>query len=135
MTDVLVDTTKDILLDESDNSTNLIVEEATNLLVTNDPNILVVSDDSPYIVESVTQGPPGPPGPVGDEELPYDKLIDEINSEGDLYVGEADPGTLETQAAWRIYLLDITGGDASKRYANGSAAFDKVWTDRAMYTY
>lgn len=59
------------------------------------------------------------------------KLLDE---DGPLtYVGEALPGTLTSEAKWRIFRLDETGAGAEeliKLFMNGSTAFDQVWDDR-----
>jgi len=59
-----------------------------------------------------------------------------------LYVGEAAPGTLNSDAGWRIYkyeyVIDPVSEDmlsGTVRYAGGSIAFDKVWDNRAEYEY
>jgi len=59
-----------------------------------------------------------------------------------LYVGEAAPGTLNSDAGWRIYkyeyVIDAETEDmvsGTIRYADGSILFDKVWDDRADYEY
>ena len=56
------------------------------------------------------------------------------------YFGEAIPGTLDTDAAWRIYRYEyVTIEDdlelASVRFAEGNTNFDKVWDDREDYEY
>ena len=56
------------------------------------------------------------------------------------YVGEAMPGTLDTEAAWRTYrytyvLVDDDLEAAGLRYAEGNTNFDKVWDDREDYEY
>jgi len=56
------------------------------------------------------------------------------------YFGEAIPGTLESDAAWRIYRYEYVTieGDlelASVRFAEGNTNFDKVWDDREDYDY
>ena len=52
------------------------------------------------------------------------------------YIGEADPGTTQGVALWRIKRVsEQPDGDLEILWANGSAAFDKIWTDRATYTY
>lgn len=67
-------------------------------------------------------------------ETKYTKLIDE---EPPLtYIGEALPGTANSAATWRIFRLDETNDpDLEIRWADGTADFDKVWDDRASYTY
>ena len=56
------------------------------------------------------------------------------------YFGEAMPGTLDSDAAWRIYRYDyvMVAGDleaSGLRYAEGNTNFDKVWDDREDYEY
>jgi hypothetical protein len=67
-------------------------------------------------------------------EVQYDRLVDE---EGTFtYIGEADPGTTQATALWRIKRVsEQPDGDLEILWANGSAAFDKIWTSRAVYTY
>ncbi len=65
----------------------------------------------------------------------YNVLIDTV---GDIkYVGSSLPGTATSASTWSIKRIDLsdTGGDVDVTYANGSADFDKVWDDRATYTY
>jgi len=67
-------------------------------------------------------------------EVQYDRLVDE---EGTFtYIGEAEPGTDRATALWRIRrIAEQPDGDLDILWANGSAAFDKVWDLRATYTY
>jgi hypothetical protein len=51
-----------------------------------------------------------------------------------LYLGLAQPGSLEADSAWQIMQIDVTSG-VSIRYANGNAAFTNAWTDRATLAY
>lgn len=52
------------------------------------------------------------------------------------YAGEAAPGSMGEEPVWRIKRIDTgSGGDVTVLYANGTAAFDKVWDDRTSYTY
>lgn len=66
--------------------------------------------------------------------MKLDKLVDE---EGALtYIGEAEPGSTKSNSVWRIKRIeDLGGGDIEIRWANGTAAFNKVWDDRTTYTY
>ena len=50
------------------------------------------------------------------------------------YVGEANPGTATSASTWRIKRLDSSSG-LVVTWANGTSNFDKVWNDRASYTY
>lgn len=80
------------------------------------------------------KGEQGIQGPPGDEEVPYAKLIDFIDDDH-LCIGEAPPGTLENDPAWRIKYIVFTGDDVSVRWADGSSDFDKAWTSRTQYSY
>ena len=56
------------------------------------------------------------------------------------YFGEAMPGTLDSDAAWRIYRYEyeMIAGDPEViglRFAEGNTDFDKVWDDREDYEY
>ena len=51
------------------------------------------------------------------------------------YIGEANPGTLDSQAGWFIYKRTVSGGIEKVRFAGGSRKFNKVWNDRANYSY
>ena len=56
------------------------------------------------------------------------------------YFGEAIPGTLDSDAAWRIYKYEYATieGDlevARLRFAEGDTNFDKVWDNREDYEY
>lgn len=68
--------------------------------------------------------------------MQYDKLIDTV---GDYkYIGEANPGTKQSQADWRIKRIDMSN-DAVEDYeivfADGTKEFTKVWDDRLTYDY
>lgn len=67
-------------------------------------------------------------------EVQYDRLVDEAGTF--TYIGEADPGTDRTVALWRIKRIsEAPDGDLDIIWANGTAAFDKVWNSRATYAY
>ena len=52
------------------------------------------------------------------------------------YAGEAEPGAMGNEPVWRIKRLDTdVTGNVTVLYANGTAAFDKSWDDRALYSY
>lgn len=90
------------------------------------------------IVAAGLQGPPGIPGTggAGGEAVPYDERRDWI-SETQFYFGEAEPGSAENAPVWRIYRKTVSAidDDSVKVWANGSAAFDKRWDQRASLTY
>ena len=54
------------------------------------------------------------------------------------YLGEASPGSaVDDEPNWRItkFTYDTNGNLTAKRYADNETTFDKVWDDRATYTY
>lgn len=63
----------------------------------------------------------------------YNVFLDEASSTI-TYVGEAEPGTSAASALWRIKRLDSTSG-LLVTWADGDSDFDKVWNDRATYSY
>lgn len=67
-------------------------------------------------------------------EVQYDRLVDEDGTS--TYIGEAAPGTGQVTSLWRIKkITEQPDGDLEILWANGSAAFDKNWVDRASYIY
>ena len=82
-------------------------------------------------------GPAGPAGAPGipEDDMQYTKRIDWI-SDSQFYKGEAQPGTSESAASWRIKRITIgADDDVTEVYAGGTAEFDKVWANRASLTY
>jgi hypothetical protein len=71
----------------------------------------------------------------GDSSVPqsYSLLLDEASAYI-TYVGEADPSSLTSEALWRIKRLDETTG-LNVLWAEGNAFFNKVWDNRASYSY
>lgn len=53
------------------------------------------------------------------------------------YVGWAAPGTATSAAGWRICKLEYnaSGMNVSKKWADSSADFDKIWDSKGDYTY
>lgn len=49
------------------------------------------------------------------------------------YIGEALPGILNSEPNWRIKRL--TNSDNTILWSDSSAKFDKIWDNRASYTY
>jgi len=71
-------------------------------------------------------------------EMQYDRLVDEqvVGADTITYVGEAAPGGQVAVAEWRIKrITEYANGYLEIIWANDSEAFDKVWNDRATYTY
>ena len=52
------------------------------------------------------------------------------------YVGEAPIGSSTSTAVWKIYRLTMSGTNSiSRAWADGSDLFNKIWDNRATYTY
>jgi hypothetical protein len=71
-------------------------------------------------------------------EVQYDKLVDEqtVANTSYTYVGEAAPGSVSSASVWRIKrITEYANGYLEIIWANDTDAFDKVWNDRASYTY
>ena len=51
------------------------------------------------------------------------------------YIGEALPGSLDSNAVWRIKRLVETGPDSEITWADGDSDFDNIWDDRLSLTY
>lgn len=136
----VVPTTLDVSVSTPDETVTLSLEllEAT-VIATSEPVTVAVDNQVTNILTVGTQGPQGPTGLVEDE-IVYSKRVDFIGIVGTdevLYRAEAAPGTTESQAFWRIrkILLAEADGDVTETWADGTAAFDKIWTNRATYTY
>ncbi len=62
----------------------------------------------------------------------------ENNVAGDpIYIGRALAGTAESDAGWQIKKVTYDGSDffIADNFAEGTNGYDKVWNDRAGYTY
>jgi hypothetical protein len=60
------------------------------------------------------------------------QLVD-VNG-NDIYIGYAVPGTATSAAAWKIKRVN-TVNPISIYWADSSTLYNKVWSDRATYTY
>jgi hypothetical protein len=70
-----------------------------------------------------------------DDTMPLSKRIDFV-SENLIYKGESNPGTVDSASGWRIHRLVIApDGDVTETWAEGNANMDKVWDNRATYTF
>jgi len=53
-----------------------------------------------------------------------------------IYIGEAQPGTAETEAKWRIRKQTYSGNKVIKiDWAGGTNEFNKKWSERTTYSY
>ena len=58
------------------------------------------------------------------------------NGAGYTYIGNADPGALDSAAVWQIMRLDQTATpDLAVLWADGDALYDNIWNDRATLSY
>ena len=74
---------------------------------------------------------------VGSEDaVPITSRVDFI-SDDVFYKGEAAPGSLESQAVWKITKTTINpvDGDVQVLYADGVGTNTKIWNSRAIYNY
>lgn len=53
------------------------------------------------------------------------------------YIGKAAAGSAGADAAWQItnLIYDVNQNVTQVLYADGNKKFDKVWNDRASYSY
>ena len=79
-------------------------------------------------------GDTGATGPAGDEDVPYRKDVDFVTDDI-AYIGEAAPGTLTSEAFWRIKKIVFVGDDSTTTWADGTAAEDKILDNKLSYTY
>lgn len=63
----------------------------------------------------------------------FDTRVETLGEE--TLVGEAAPGTADSAPAWRIKKMLTIGSVFRIVWADGTSVFDKVWDDRATYTY
>lgn len=99
---------------------------------------VVVVETAPSVqfieVEVGIPGPPGPPGQATGETMPYAKRTDFIGDHV-IYKGEAEPGSSESDAVWRIRKITFIAEDIKEEWADGQGTFNKVWSNRESYSY
>jgi hypothetical protein len=61
-------------------------------------------------------------------------LVDQVSTSLS-YVGYAIYDALTNQSKWLIFRLEVLGTVTNKSFANTSTEYDKIWNDRATYTY
>jgi hypothetical protein len=66
----------------------------------------------------------------------YTKLIDDASTTSTLYLGEAQPESVESDPVWRIQkiVFDASGNVDSVRFA-GTGTFTQIWDNRTSLTY
>ena len=76
-----------------------------------------------------------PEEPDPEEEVPYASRVDFV-SDTELYRAEAEPGTSESSAGWRIrHSVIAAEDDVTTTWANGPAAFTHAWDQRERCPY
>jgi len=69
-------------------------------------------------------------------EVPLTQKIENNSSSQPVYIGKALPGTEVGSAGWQIQKITYSGGVVTDvQWASGTSKFDKVWDDRASYSY
>lgn len=53
------------------------------------------------------------------------------------YIGKARTGSATSSGAWQIMKItyDVDGNPTEIEYASGETEFNKIWDDRASYSY
>lgn len=74
--------------------------------------------------------------PVYSREVGLDMWI-AYSGNNAIYIGEAYPGALVSEAKWRIQKLayDGSGNMVTKRWANSLDDFVHIWDNRTTYSY
>jgi hypothetical protein len=73
---------------------------------------------------------------LDDMELKMKINIDEDDIDTNItYVGEALPGTLDSDAIWSIKRMQVVGEDLFITWAESDADYIHVWNDRKTYSY
>ncbi len=74
---------------------------------------------------------------IAKEEKPkMNILIDDDDINPDItYIGEALPGTLESENVWAIKRMEAVGDELHILWAESNADYIHVWDDRTTYTY
>jgi len=68
-------------------------------------------------------------------DTPFTTAI-EYSGDNAIYVGEAEPGSAKSAAAWRIKKITYSGSNPTDiQWAEGNGNFNKIWNNRAGYSY
>lgn len=70
----------------------------------------------------------------GGRKVDYEIIVDEATDDT-TYVGYALPGYATSDAFWKIKRIQVVGTETIIEYAGSNALFDKIWDNRAGYTY
>lgn len=92
-----------------------------------------------YVQDSTTSWAEfGGGGSGGTTKVQLARRVDETADGSTIYIGEAQPGTPASTAAWRIKRISFIGpesADTNIEWANGVADFVNVWDDRLTLSY
>ncbi len=75
--------------------------------------------------------------PVYSRNIGFDMKVEYDVNGRQLYVGFAYPGAATSAASWQIYKLgyDSSGRVITRRYADNTDDFTKIWDSNSTYTY
>jgi YD repeat-containing protein len=73
--------------------------------------------------------------PFGHQDLQINAEYDSDNQM--IYLGRARPGAADSAAEWQItkFTYDSAGNITESRFADGTHDYNKVWDNRATYSY
>lgn len=60
--------------------------------------------------------------------------VEEVDA-NNTYIGYAVPGTLDSEPKWKLKKVSIVGIITYLGYAEATQDFNKIWDNRATYTY
>ncbi len=116
-------------------NTAVIVDPEDNIAVTDTETLVAVSDSSDTLNIAFDEVVTVRPKYYLEEEPMYSSRVDWID-DYTLYKGEAEPGTLESGAVWRIRKITIgLDDDVTTLWASGTDAFTQIWDDRLSLSY
>lgn len=130
--DVVINTvTETSVVTQTSDETVIVEGDDTQIVVTEESTTVIEAEDGSVIVSDV-----GVQGPPAESDLAFATRVDFV---GDtvIYKGQAQPGTLDSNNAWRIQEITFVGTDEDVeiRWAGGNSNFDKIWDDRLSYGY
>lgn len=72
--------------------------------------------------------------PIPIADVDYTTRVDDVD-DNTSYYGFALPGSLDSEAKWKILKKTTSGTVKSYKWANGAATFISIWNNRASLTY
>lgn len=75
--------------------------------------------------------------PVTNQSFPdVQRVIIDDTNPNDVYIGYADPSTLDNEPGWIIKRVQVVLGITYISFANSNTGYTSLtWDDRATYTY